>query len=242
MKIKALGIILFLFATRIVAQDFKPLTYTPPEEVYKKDTSQRKVFYGVSWQQYWGKFLDTNYPKPVFWKPCIGINARVEYYPIRTIGVGIGLGIQQRGTGLINQDKTRGTSFSLTNNSNDTDSTYLERLRFTTFEMPVTLLFSPFQIVRNLRLSGSLGVVFLHTLSVQDIWLSPADGDQKKAGLADQFNRTGLGLFASIGPEISLAETRFQLHFVYSRGLTNVYRENYRAKLGTAGIRLSWIF
>lgn len=243
---KAIGIILFLLTTTMaVAQNYVPLTYSPPKEIYRKDSAQRNFFFGVSLQQYWGKFLDTNYPKPVFWKPCIGINAHMEYYPLPWIGFGIGAGVQQRGTGLINPDKNPGAANanSWQSNSNDVDSTYLERIRNTTFEMPITVLVrSPFEIIKNLRLSGSLGLVYLHTYTVQDVWISPVDGFHKKTDITDQFNRNGWGLLVSAGPEITVAKTRFQLHFVYSKSLSNIYKTNYNAKLATIGIRLSWLF
>lgn len=240
---KAFGIILFLFAAGLAAaQNYKPLAYTPPKEAHRKDSVQRKIFFGVSLQQYWGKFLDSNYPKPVFWKPCLGISARIEYYPVPWIGVGVGVGIQQRGTGLINPDKS-GTSFGASGNPSETDSTHLERIRSATLEMPMTLLArSPFEIVKNVRLSGSLGIVFLRVVSVQDVWLSPADGNHKKTDISDQFNSNGLGFFASAGPEICADKTRFQLHFVYSKSVSNIYKTDYHAKWGTMGIRLAWLF
>ena len=108
----------------------------------QKNVFEKKVRLGLSWNQYWGTIKGSNLPKEYFAKPCVGASLRAEYYPLSFVGIGVGVGVQQRGAGIINEDKTGGT-FShpwFGAQDNTEDSTYRERLRMNTIEVPITLL------------------------------------------------------------------------------------------------------
>jgi hypothetical protein len=196
-------------------------------------------------------------PKSFFWKPSIGFNLRAEYYPLSFLGIGVGIGMQQRGTGIINPDNTGG-SFSnpwvigLNGKQGDPDSTYRERLRFNTIEVPVTVLLkTPKEVIKGVKLSAAAGVVFVNTDYVNDVFLSIEDGFHKEKDLTNSYNLSDLGLQFSVGPEINAGNTILQVHFVYSKGTNNVYKKgadsifkngNEDGKHETFGFRVAWLF
>lgn len=196
-------------------------------------------------------------PKSFFWKPSIGFNLRAEYYPLSFLGIGVGIGMQQRGTGIINPDNTGG-SFSnpwvvgLNGKQGDADSTYRERLRFNTIEIPVTLLLqTPKEVIKGMKLSAAAGVVFVNSDYVNDVFLSVEDGFHKETDVTKSYNLNDVGLQLSFGPEISAGNTILQVHLVYSKGTSNVYKKgadsifkngNEDGKHETFGFRVAWLF
>jgi len=208
---------------------------------------EKKVRLGVSWNQYWGTFKGANLPKQYFAKPCVGASLRAEYYPLSFIGVGVGFGLQQRGAGIINEDKTGGTFTRpwLGLQDNTEDSTYRERIRMNTIEVPVTLLLrTPRDIVKGVRLSMAAGVVWIKNDYVKDFWHKPEDGFHTILDVSDDYIKQDLGYQVSLGGDISSAgESVFQVHFVYTKGMKNIYTTGSGdARAETYGFRLAWLY
>lgn len=277
-----MGCLLLLAATALQAQQ-KNAVLTKEQILAKGDAPQpldKKFKIGISWNQYWSTISGSQLPsisglnlevdpatglpvvpsngqpKTFFWKPSVGFNVRAEYYPLSFIGVGIGLGYQQRGTGIINEDKTGG-AFSnpwvIDNNGNqgDADSTYRERARFNGWELPITLLLrTPKEVIKGVKLSAACGVVLVNTAKVNNIFLKVEDGFHKETDLTKDHNLNDVGLQFSIGPDINAGSSVFQAHVVYTKGTTNVYKKGTTiygngpedGKHETIGFRVTWFF
>src|SRR5688572_8227134 len=76
-----------------------------------KDAFDKKFRFGVSYHFNWGTIQGDDLPENYFWKPCVGFNFRLEYYPLPFVGIGAGFGYMQRGAGIKNRD-TSGGAFS----------------------------------------------------------------------------------------------------------------------------------
>ena len=201
--------------------------------------------------------LPNSSSKALFWKPSIGFTIMTEYYFRPFIGVGVGVGMQQRGTGIINPDKSGG-SFSnpwlvgKNGVQGDRDSTYRERLRFNSFDIPVSLLLkTPKEIIKGVKLSASIGALFVISDYVNDVFLSVEDGFHKEKDLTDSYNLNDVGLQLSLGPEINVGTTRLQVHFIYAKGTSNVFKKGPNSIFGngsengkheTIGFRVAWLF
>lgn len=206
----------------------------------------KKLRVGLSWNQYWGIIKGTNLEKEHFAKPCVGASLRAEYYPLPFIGVGMGFGVQQRGTGLINEDRVGGpyTKPWLGLQGDTEDSTYRQRLRMNTIEVPVTLLLrTPKDVVRGLRLSGAAGLVWINNDYVKDFWHKPEDGFHTITDVSDDYIKQEFGFQCSLGTDIDAGQTLFQVHLVYSRGTKNVYKIGPAdGRVETYGFRVAWLF
>src|SRR5258708_5064413 len=129
-------------------------------EKEKKEPSgfDRKFHAGLTVSQYWSTISGSSIS--YFSKPSLGALVSVEYYPLSFLGIGLGAGYQQRGAGVSHRVAQIFAP----------DSAYRERLRFNTLEFPVSIfLRTPKDILRGLRLSGSLAVVPLINLHSHDV-------------------------------------------------------------------------
>ena len=238
-----------LLTTGAVAQEKKELT--PGEKILAeadpKNPFEKKLRLGVSWNQYWGIIKGKDLPKQYFAKPCLGFNLRAEYYPLSFIGIGVGFGMQMRGAGIINEDKT-GSTFTHPWNGvagdNTEDSTYRERLRFNTWELPITLLLrTPKDIVKGVRLTGALGVVLIKNNYVHDFWNRPEDGFHTETSVSKDYIKSDLGYQASLGTDIDAGACVLQVHLVYSRGTKNIYKNDAgNGTVETFGFRVAWLY
>lgn len=211
-----------------------------------KDLFAKKLNWGISLNQYWGTIKGSNLPNTYFAKPCIGFNLRVEYYPLSFIGIGAGIGIQQRGAGIINNDNYGGAfTHPWIVPQFDSDSTYRERLRFNTIEIPIALLLrTPKDVIKGMRLSAGVGIVYSHVSWTKDIFLSVEDGYHKTVDLSQNFLPSDLGYQLSFGSDIRAGESCIlQVHLVYTKGTKNVYRTGPGdGRLETYGFRVAWLF
>ena len=212
----------------------------------EKSVFEEKVLLGLSWNQYWGTIKGKNLPKEYFAKPCVGASLRAEYYPLSFIGVGVGFGVQQRGAGIINEDKTGGifTKPWFGTQDNTEDSTYRERLRMNTIEVPVTLLLrTPKDIVKGMRLSAAAGIVWIKNDYVKDFWHKPEDGFHTIINVDNDYIKQDLGYQASLGADIDAGQSVFQVHFVYTKGTKNIYKTGSGdGRVETYGFRLAWLY
>jgi hypothetical protein len=219
-----------------------------------KKTVDKKFHWGVSFQNYWSGITGETQAS-YFIKPSIGGGLRAEYYFNSWLGLGVGAAFQQRGAGVHNTDVTGGAfahPWVFVNTpegyrSGDTDSTYLERLRFSTIEFPVTVLLrTPKDFLQEgMRLSGAVGPSWIHTSRVNQTYQSIIDGFHPYNWVTDNYARNNLGLQASIGLDIDSGggNSVFQLHFVYTTTLSNMYANNIAdGRLTTYGVRFAWMF
>src|SRR5688572_12916371 len=72
------------------------------------DVFAKKFRWGLSWNQYWGSITGTDLPREYFAKPLMGTTLRAQYHFLPFLGASVGFGFQQRGSGVINDDKVGG--------------------------------------------------------------------------------------------------------------------------------------
>jgi len=215
---------------------------------------EKKFHIGISYHQYWSTITGQT-QSTYFIKPSVGFNLRAEYYFNSFIGVGLGVGFQQRGAGINHQDITGGAfahPWVFVNTpdgyrSGDPDSTHLDRLRFSTIEFPLTLLLrTPKDFIQQgMRLSGAVGPTLIHTSRVNQTFQSVIDGFHPYNWVTDNYVRNQFGLQASVGFDIDSGggTSVFQVHLVYTQTLTNVYAKGQAdGRLATYGLRFAWLF
>ena len=220
-------------------------------EATDKSPFEKKFRWGVSYNMYWSKLVGNNLPVEYYAKPSVGFNFRAEYYFTSFIGLGIGVGYQQRGSGIINPDNSGG-AFShpwVVNKygiQGDPDSTYLEKLRFNTIEVPLTLLLrTPKDLIKGLRPSLGAGLIYIYNIRTNDVFQSVIDGFHKDSAVTDAYIRNDFGYQLSLGTDIDVGGTGtiFQIHFVYTAGMGNVYAQGQGdGHQITYGVRLSCLF
>ncbi len=241
-----LNIIALLLLTTLGCDVYAQSKETILAEGESKNVFEKKFRVGISGNQYWGNIKGKNLARDYFGKPCLGSNIRAEYYPLSFIGIGAGFGIQQRGAGIINTDVSGGSfthPWELPQFNGD--STYRERLRFNTLEVPVTLLLrTPKDVIRGVRLSAAAGIALVHTTRVNDIFLSVEDGYHLDQIVTRDYVKNDVPIQLSFGTDISMAGVSiFQFHLVYTKGTKNVYAAGQGdGRLETYGFRLSWLY
>lgn len=236
-----------LLATGAVAQTLNSIR----EEDSEKKPFDKDFRIGASFNIYWTKFTGSDLPQTYFAKPSLGMNIRAEYYFLPFLGVGAGIGYQQRGTGVINPDYSGG-AFSnpwIVNKygvQGDPDSTYAQKIRFNTIEFPVTVLFrTPKDVIKGVRLSAAAGVIYLYNIEANDVYQSIVDGFHKSTPVTADYVRHNLGYQLSLGADIDAGSsgTVFQLHLVYNEGLKNVFAAGQGTGTQVAyGLRLACLF
>ncbi len=195
----------------------------------------KKIHWGLSLPMYLTTFTGDNPPEKYFTKPSLGIQVHVEYFSIKNIGFGLGVGFQQRGAGITNPDKVKTLG--------DPDSTYIERIRFNHVEFPISILLRSNEIVKGMRLSGTASLVPLVNIKSNNIVHSVSDGNYLRTDQSDVYQKNDLLYQFSFGPDINTGHGIFRIHFVYSQGTKNVY-DGLSAKGYNQGygIKLSWLF
>jgi hypothetical protein len=206
----------------------------------------KKFHWGLSYSQYWGTLKGKDLAESYFAKPLVGFNFRAEYYPLSFVGVGAGFGFQQQGAGIKHQDNYGGFySHPWIQPSGDIDSTYINKLRFNTLEMPITLLLrTPKDVIKGIRLSGAAGVVLVHSYHSNDVWLDVASGAHLDHFVTNDYSKNSMSYQFSFGPDINAGEgCVFQVHFVYAKGMKNIYTAGQGdARQVTFGVRVAWLF
>ncbi len=220
-----------------------------------KDANNKKLHVGVSLQQYWSTITGET-QSSFFIKPSIGGSIRGEYYFNNWLGVGLSVGFQQRGAGIHHTDVTGGAfahPWVFVNTpegyrSGDPDTTYLDRLRITTVEVPLALLLrTPKDFLQQgMRLSAGVGPTLIHVSRVNQTYQSVIDGFHPYNWVTDNYARNQFGLQASLGFDIDSGGggSLFQVHFVYTQTLTNLYSDKvpFTGQQVTGGIRLTYMF
>jgi hypothetical protein len=240
------NLIILLAASLMVVQGIAQEKEKILAEADVKSVFSKKFYWGITGNQYWGKIKGADLPEKYFGKPCLGSNLRVEYYPISFIGASIGFGIQQRGAGIITPDKSGGSfTHPWEYPQYDGDSTYRRRLRFNTLEVPITLLLrTPKDVIKGVRLSAAIGVAYVKTMRVNDVFLVVEDGYHQDQVVTSDYVKADLPLQLSLGTDINAGDQGIlQVHLVYTRGNKNVFASNQGdGQLITYGFRLSWLY
>jgi hypothetical protein len=222
----------------------------------KKNPLDKKFRWGVNYSQQWSTIQGEQVDKSYFLKPSVGGGLRAEYYFNSFIGVGLGVAFQQRGAGIVNTDVTGGAYAHVWifvdtpagYRSGNPDSTHLERLRMSTIEFPLTLLLrTPKDVLQEgMRLSAAVGPTLIHTSRVNQTYQSVIDGFHPYNWVTDNYIRNDVGIQASLGFDIDSGgggKSVFQVHLVYTQGLSNVYAKGQADGHSTTyGIRLAWLF
>lgn len=243
---RTLCLSVFVFLVHFSQETFAQEKEKILAEADVKEMFDKKFRWGISYNLYWSTIMGDDLPNNYFIKPSLGFNLRVEYYPKSFIGISAGFGVQQRGAGIVNQDQYGGSfSHPWIKPNGDIDSTYTQKLRFNTLEMPVTLLLRmPGDIIKGMRLSAAVGVVFIHNYQANDVWVDVGTGNHLDHFVTDDYTRNDLGYQISIGPEINAGESNvIQIHFVYSKGMKNIYAAGQGdGRQVTLGVRVTWLF
>lgn len=211
--------------------------FVAPKDDEKSSAFEKKIIWGFTFTQSWSTLSGSDLPKTYFAKPSVGLLASVEYFPKSFIGVSAGFGFMQRGAGMQNVF-TPGLA----------DSTYRERLRFSTFELPLSVILrTPKYLLRGMRLSASAGIVPVLMYAAYDtkVSIEPNISNlDKSTDVSDNYFKNDLALQFSAGPEIDMASKQvIKIHFYYSQGTANVYTASQgQAHTQNIGLRLAWMF
>jgi hypothetical protein len=236
MKTFVTFLLLILLTTWVEAQDSVKI-----KNEFRKPTGfNKKVLLGVSLQQYWTTISGSSLPEKYFSKPSTGGLVNVEYYPLSFLGFGLGAGFQQRGAGIYHQNTAPVTATG-------PDSTYRYRLRFSTLEMPLSIIFrTPKDLLPGFRISGSISAVAVYNLHSRIVYsnLEPSikDTDTVK-DVSSAYFKNDLPVQFSIGPEFASGTGIFKLQFVVSQGTANVYKASQATGHNhSTGVRLAVLF
>lgn len=228
-----------LMATTILSYSQQKVYFNDekePDELIPKPF-ERKFHWGLSANTYFTTIVGNNLPRTYFSKPSLGFDVRVEYFFKPYLGLGVGVGFQQRGAGIINEDKVKELG--------NPDSTYRERLRFNHLQFPISLILrTPKDVIKGIRLSGTLSLVPLTNFESSDVFNSVEDGNHVITSVSDQYKKSDLLYQFSIGPDINAGNTGvFRVHFVYSRGTSDVFSNNSgKGYNESIGVQISWLF
>lgn len=242
---KKLIYLLLLFSVYAQAQESltageKILAEGEPRNMFNK-----KFYWGLSHNIYWSSIKGDNLPDKYIFKPSLGFNLRAEYYLTPFAGISAGVGLQQRGAAVVNPDYSGGAfAHPWTYPLGDPDSTYREKIRFNTIEVPVTLLVrTPKDVVKGVRLSAAVGLIFIHMSRVNNPFLDVEGGMHTVNYITSQYLENDLGYQYSAGADINAGQTILQVHWVVTRGGKNIYAINQGdGRQVTTGLRVSWLF
>lgn len=237
-----------LFSVQALSQEKKELSVKEKilAEGQPKKVFEKKFRWGISHNLYWATIKGNNLPEKYFVKPALGFNLRAEYYPLSFVGIGAGFGIQQRGAGILHKDNYGGSfAHPWIQPSGDPDSTHINRLRFNTLELPLTLLLrTPKDVIKGIRLSAAAGVIFIHDMKANNVWLDVAGGNHINNYVTEYYVKNDMGYQLSFGTDINAGESNLiQVHFVFTEGTKNVYAAGQGdGRQRTFGARVAFLF
>jgi len=184
---KRLLISALIFISASAFSQFK----APPSLVTKTRIFERHFLWGVAFNSSWSSYKDL-VKDSAFYRPSLGGGLRAEYYLKPYLGIMVGAGIQQRGTGIYTAD--------LDKSIGNPDSTGRMRYRMTTFDFPIQLLYRyPKNILPNTRLSISLGANFNVIHNYLRVWKSVDDGFHQITDFSKNNVKYDLPIRANIG-------------------------------------------
>jgi Outer membrane protein beta-barrel domain len=213
------------------------LAQTPPEEKPRPSVFAKKLRWGLAYDTYFSTIKGSSPAASYFTKPSLGFQVTATYFPLSFIGFEAGAGFQQRGAGITNKQKPF-----------NSDSTYTERLRFNTIEIPLAVILrTPNDIIKGVRLSGSVGLLPMFNIRSNDVFNSYEAGLSSldhTNNVSSSYYKNDLGYQFAFGPEIDSGGSGiFKVQFIYTAGTKNVYSNNQgTAHNQTIGFRLGVMF
>jgi hypothetical protein len=208
---------------------------------YKLNTEnklEKKLLWGFTFNNSWTTLSEAD-TVPVFTKPSLGAGLHIEYFPLKWIGVSLGIGHQQRGFGILTPDVDK----SLGN----ADSTHRLRMRTNNISVPIMLtLRTPFNIFKDSKFSIMAGIVPTKVYSAKRIFHSIEDGFHDIQKADDLFyDGWDIPLRFSGGFDFNAADAAlFRIHFMADFGSKNIFGNSsgYLGKNKLLGIELSILF
>lgn len=234
MKAKRLVGLLCLMAIVSSAQ-----TVSLPDTTAKKTKWDKKFYYGVTFNNSWATIKGNNLPNNYFWKPSVGASLRTEYYFHKNVGISLGIQYQQKGSGIITEDKVKTLG--------DPDSTYRGRIKLHALEIPISIVVRSNEIIRNTRFHGSLGIAPMKNFKSNYVFYSVEDGFHFIQNQKERYYKSDLSLTGSLGIDINAGNACiFQVHFYGTWGTKNAYNTDFypnaNGKTKVIGVRLGWLF
>lgn len=190
---------------------------------------------GISFEQGFSTFKEDNSNRELFTKPSLGGGIVVAYNPWRFAGVQSGIGIGQRGTGVITPDFEIGLG--------DPDSTYRLRVRITTLQVPLNLCWRINTLHKNMKLSGAVGYVWVYNLRSLEIFYSLEDGFHQETDVKSQYKNSWSEWNLSLGFDFDANKAAvFRLHYFVNSSFSSVYAAGSAdsGKSFIQGIRFQW--
>ena len=236
MKIRIVGtIICLLIVSGVHAQHAL-------DTLQQKSIWTKKFLWGFTFNNAVMHITGENTPQKYFLKPGMGFTIRTEYYFHKNIGVSIGFGYQQKGSGVITQDNV-----SYKDNPGDGDSTYRARIKFNVFEVPLAVLFRSNEVISGTRFHASIGINPMKNVYSRYVMYSIEDGFHQIENHSDRYYKRDVPIAASLGIDINAGNSSIlQVHLYGNWGQENVYNQRYfpgaTGKNNIYGIRLGWLF
>lgn len=236
MKImKARNIVMLLLLSGLSAVAQNPVK---PDSTTKKSKWDQKFYWGVTFNNSWATIKGKNLPNDYFWKPSVGASIKTEYYFHKNIGLMVGVEYQQKGSGIITEDKVKTLG--------DPDSTYRARIKLHALEVPISIIFRTNEIIKNTRFHGTFGVSPMINFKSRYVMYSVEDGFHFIQDQNNRYYKNDLGINASAGIDINAGNSCiFQVDLYGIWGTKNVYSNYYPNADGRTkiiGIKLGWMF
>jgi hypothetical protein len=169
----------------------------------------------------------------------VGASLKTEYYFHRNFGLMIGFQYQQKGSGIITEDKIKTLG--------DPDSTYRARIKLHALEVPISIVFRSGEVMKNVKLHGAFGVSPMTNFQSRYVLYSIEDGFHFMENQANRYYKNDLGINASVGLDINAGNSCiFQVHLYGTWGTKNVYNHDFypdaQGKTRIIGLKLGWMF
>ena len=177
---------------------------------------EKKFLIGGTFNSGWSRYLNFDGAE-VFTKPSLGIYVKMEYYFNDWIGLSLGIGHQQMGTGIISADVEKALG--------NPDSTYRLRIRTNNLAFPLVIqLRTPNDVFKGGRLSLGLGIAPSYNYNAKTIFHSLEDGFHDKQNITDNFTNLDIPLRGTLGLDINASNAcLFRLNFLVQYGFNKLY-------------------
>jgi hypothetical protein len=208
----------------------------------QKSIWDKRFVWGFTFNNVVMHIVGDNKPQQYFLKPGMGLTVRTEYYFHKNIGVSVGFGYQQKGSGIITPDYV-----SYQDNLGDGDSTHRARIKFNALELPLAVVIRSNEVIKGTRFTFSVGANPMKNVYSRFVMYSIEDGFHQIENHSDRYYKSDIPIAASVGIDINAGNSSiFQVHLMGNWGQKNVYRQDYFpgavGKNNIYGIRLGWLF
>jgi hypothetical protein len=210
-----------------------------PDTTVKKSKWDKKFFFGATFNNSWATIKGSDMPNEYFWKPSVGASLKAEYYFHKYIGLMVGAQYQQKGSGIISEDKVQDLG--------NPDSTYRARIKLHALEVPISIIVRSGEVMKNTRLHAGLGISPMINFQARYVFYSAEDGFHAIVDQKDRYYKSDLAFNASAGIDINAGNSCiFQIHLYGTWGTKNVYNTDFfpdaSGKTKVIGLRLGWMF